>query len=140
MDIKTKLNKFGLDTKNTIVIGSGILNALNLRENKDIDIIVTKKKYKELSNNKHFKKIQSHGREILADNLFEIGIDWIIAKKKWEFKNLLSHSIIINGVCYITIEFLLNAKRCWLANGDIRQKDIDDVKMIEQYLSNLKIK
>ena len=46
MDIKTKLNKFGLDTKNTIVIGSGILNTLNLRENKDIDIIVTKKNTK----------------------------------------------------------------------------------------------
>ena len=37
MDIKEKLEKMRLTPGNSIVISSGILNALGLRESKDID-------------------------------------------------------------------------------------------------------
>src|SRR3989339_791609 len=134
MEIKNKLIELGLNSENAVVIGSGILNALNLRESKDIDVVVTEEKYKELSDNSRFKKEQNHGREILADELFEIGTSWIVVGKTWKFDDLLNHSTTIDDVRYNKVEFLLDAKRRWLADGDVRQKDIDDVKLMEQYL------
>ena len=62
MEIKSKLYELGLNPENAVVIGSGILNALNLRESKDIDVVVTEEKYRELFYNSRFKKEQNHGR------------------------------------------------------------------------------
>ena len=138
MEIKNKLIELGLNSENAVVIGSGILNALNLRESKDIDVVVTEEKYKELSDNSRFKKEQNHGREILDDGLFEIGTSWTVVGKNWKFEDLLNHSTTIDSVRYNTVEFLLDAKRRWIADGEGRQKDIDDVKLMEQYLSGLK--
>jgi hypothetical protein len=138
MDIRNKLNELGLNSDNSVVIGSGILNALNLRESKDIDVVVTEEKYKELSNNNRFEKKQNHGREILDDSFFEIGTSWAVVGRTWKLEDLLSHSVVIDGIRYNTIEFLFEAKRRWIADGEGRQKDIDDVKLMEQYLSGLK--
>lgn len=134
LKIKTILDKIDLNPNNSIVIGSGILSVLNLRESKDIDVIVTEEKYKDLADNNHFKKGQNHGREILVNDLLEIGIDWTVLDRTWKFDDLLNYSTIIGGVRYITIEFLLNAKRGWVADGEGRQKDIEDIELIEQYL------
>jgi len=138
MEIKNKLIELGLNSDNAVVIGSGILNVLNLRESKDIDVVVTEEKYKELFDNSRFKKEQNHGREILNDDLFEIGTSWTVVGKTWKFDDLLDHSTMINGVRYNTVEFLLDAKRRWIADGEGRQNDIDDVKLMEQYLSGSK--
>ena len=138
MEIKNKLNELGLSSNDVVVIGSGILNALNLRESEDIDVVVTEEKYKELSNNNRFKKEQNHGREILVDDLFEIRTSWTVVGKTWKFDDLLNHSTIIDGIRYNTIEFLLDAKRRWVTDGEGRQKDIDDVKLMEKHLSDLK--
>ena len=136
MNIKDKLDEIGLNPDNAIVIGSGILNALNLRESKDIDVVVTEEKHKELCSNSRFHQEESHGRDVLKDNLLEIGTSWTVVGRTWKFKDLLSHSIVIDDVRYNTIEFLLDAKRKWLTDGDVRQKDIDDVKLMEGYLKN----
>jgi len=138
IEIKNKLDGLGLNSDNAVVIGSGILNALNLRESKDIDVIATEGKYKELSSNNRFHKEQNHGREILTDDLFEIGTIWNVVGKNWKFEDLLNNSTIIDGVRYNSVEFLLNAKRRWIAGGEGRQKDIDDVKLMEHYLSDIK--
>lgn len=138
MNIKSKLDELGLNPDNSVIIGSGILSALDLREGKDIDVVVTEDKYKELADNSRFKKEQNHGREILVDDLFEIGTSWTVVGKTWKFNDLLSHSTIVDGVRYNTIEFLLDVKRRWIADGEGRQKDIDDVKLMEQYLTGLK--
>lgn len=138
LDIGTKLNELKLNPGNAVVIGSGILNALNLRKSKDIDVVVSEEKYKELVGNSRFKKGQNHGREILVDSLFEIGTSWVVLDKIWKLNDLLSRSIVIDGVRYNTVDFLLDVKRCWVADGDGRQKDIDDIKLIEQHFPELK--
>ena len=138
LDIGTKLNELKLNPGNAVVIGSGILNALNLRESKDIDVVVSEEKYKELVGNSRFKKGQNHGREILVDSLFEIGTSWVVLDKIWKLNDLLSRSIVIDGVRYNTIEFLLDVKRRWVADGEGRPKDIKDVELMERYLSDLK--
>lgn len=135
MDIKRELDKIGLNPNNTIVVSSGILNTLNIRKSKDIDVVVTDDIYIKLLNKKGFRKEAKFDRELLVNDLFDISTDWFVLGKSWNFEDFREYSIIINGVRYITIEFLLNVKKSWIAGDEVvRQKDIDDVKLIEDYL------
>lgn len=134
MQIKCKINELNLNQNDTVVVGSGILNACGIRDSKDIDLVVTEEAYAKLFYNTRFRKEMNHGREILVDNLFEIGTNWTVIGKTWEYSDLLNYSVIIDGVRYITVEFLFDAKKSWIASGDGREKDIDDVKLMEKYL------
>ncbi|MDQ5981273.1 MAG: hypothetical protein QG570_20 [Patescibacteria group bacterium] len=136
--VQNKLAELKLTPSNSIVIGSGILNALNIRESADIDLIVTKEKYYELSKNPRFTIVQKHADiefEVLSDDIFEIGFSWTVINKTWSFSDMLEHSIVIDNVRYITIQFLLEVKQSWLNNNFARPKDIDDIRLIENYIA-----
>ncbi len=136
--VQNKLAELKLTPSNSIVIGSGILNALNIRESADIDLIVTKEKYYELSKNPRFTIVQKHADiefEVLSNDIFEIGFSWTVINKTWSFSDMLEHSIVIDNVRYITIQFLLEVKQSWLNNNFARTKDIDDIRLIENYIA-----
>src|SRR3989344_1534874 len=128
MNIQSKLDEIGLTPENSIVIGSGILNALNIRESNDIDLVVDESSYIRLSQDPRFKKTENHGKEILADETFEIGTSWTQLGNVWKFENLLDKSVVLDGVRYHALEFLLEVKQSWLKDADVRQKDVEDVK------------
>lgn len=134
MNILNSLQEIGLNTENSVVIGSGILSAHGIRDSNDIDIVTDDKTYNSLAANTRFTKAENHGREILTGELFEIGTSWGVLGKDQAFDELIKHSIVVDGVRYITIEFLSAVKKSWTENNDVRQKDIDDVKLIEDYL------
>lgn len=138
IDIKVNCGQHGFNPGNSVIIGSGILNALAIRESKDIDVVATEEKYEDLRNNNRFTRRISHGREILTDGLFEIGRTWTVVGKIWKFEDLLGRTLIIDDIRYIALDFLLEAKRDWIKNGEGRSKDIDDVKLMKEYLSALK--
>ena len=136
--IKDKLSELDLNPSNTVVIGSGILNALDIRESADIDVVVTLDKYNELSKNPRFIKKQKQADvvfEVLTDENFEIQNSWNVINKKYNFQDILEHSIVINDIRYITIEFLLEVKQSWVNNNFARPKDIDDISLIENYMA-----
>ena len=132
------LQKLGLNPGNSVVIGSGILQALGIRKSKDIDLVVTQEAYNILKKSKKFDIKENHGRKILTNDLFEIGVEWYVLEKLYKFKDFLNDSIIIKDVRYITLDFLYRAKKGWLSQTDVRQKDIDDVKLMKQYLDKHK--
>ena len=138
MNIKTELVSHGLHCDNSIVIGSGILQVLELRTSKDIDVVVTGEKYAELAQTDRFRKEVSRGRELLKDDVCEIGTVWYVLGKEWKFADFLVHSVVIDGVRYISLEFLLEVKRQWVQDDSVRQKDIDDVYLIEAYIERQK--
>lgn len=139
MDFKRLLSELNLNHKDSVVIGSGILNVLNIRISNDIDVVVSEKTYKILSRNNRFKKSQNHGHEILTDKHFEIGTKWEVLGKNQTIDDLIRESIVIDKVRYIALTFLLTVKESWLKENDIRQKDIDDVKLIKNYLAKYSI-
>lgn len=138
MNIKIALSDIGLNSSNSVIIGSGVLSALKLRESADIDVVVNQSEYERLANTGQFSKSHSHGREILTDSLFEIGTSWGVLGEDQAFDDLQGNSTVIDDVRYITIEFLLAVKKSWLNDDDVRQKDIDDVELIETYLKEQK--
>lgn len=137
INIKEKLDEFGLNSDNSIVIGSGVLNALGIRSSHDIDVLTVKEKYESLAKSDRFEAKENHGREVLAVGLVEVMTNWIIDGKEWKFDNLFEQSVIIDNVRYVSIQFLLNVKKSWVANDShARQIDIDDIKLMESYLNS----
>ena len=132
--MKNKLEEIGLNSSNSIVIGSGILGALNIRESKDIDVVVSKDIYTKLYSDSRFKKGRNHEKEVIFYKSFEIGEDWNVLGRIWTLEDLLDKSTVIDGVRYTTLQFMLDLKRSWLKDKNVRQKDMDDVKLIEKYL------
>ena len=134
MDIKALFAEVGINPDEAIVIGSGILNALNLRKSNDVEIIVSQQIYKSLLDNKSFHKKEKNGRESLEYGLLNIGTEWTIVGDQWGFYSLLNDSIVIDEIRYVTVQFLCNAKTSWLLNGEFRQKDKDDIVLMNAYL------
>lgn len=132
--------ELGLSKNNAIVIGSGILNALGIRESKDIDVVVSADKFQELFRDLRLKKTESLGVGILTNEIFEIGTGWKMTNydMNYEFDDLFKESTVIEGVRYISLEFLLKIKKIWVSGMNPRLKDIQDVKLIEKYLQKSK--
>jgi len=136
MDIKSELDALNLKPDHAIVIGSGILNALDLRKSNDIDVVVTPKKYERLRALNQFEQVIKHERETLIGKELEIATSWTVLGRTRRFDDLLAHTGVIDGVRYITVDFLLDAKQHWIANGEGRPKDVDDVMLMEVYLQS----
>jgi len=132
--MKKILEKIGLNPNNSVIIGSGILQALDIRQSHDIDVVANGEIYKKLKKSENFTIIQKHDRETLKNKTFEIGINWFVLGKFYTYNDFIKDSVIIDGVRYITLEFLLKVKKSWIKEGAIRPKDIDDIKLIENYM------
>ena len=133
INIKSKLAGLNLLTDNSIVIGSGIMNALNIRPSNDIDVVVSSSTYENLRTSGKFNAETKHGRQILTDSIFEIGKSWSVLGKDYNLTDLLKESVIINDVHYITLDFLLSVKESWLQDENVRQKDLEDVQLIKEH-------
>jgi len=134
MSLKTELNGLGLNTESSVVIGSGVMSALGIRESGDVDVVTTDEEYHRLASTNQFKVTENYGQEILSDDLYEIGTSWGVLDEDRGFKRLHEDSVVIDGVRYVTLEFLFKVKRSWCEDDDVRQKDVDDVKLIEKHL------
>lgn len=137
-DFKNKLATLGLNSRNSVVIGSGILNALGIRKSNDIDVVVDEAMYTRLRGDGRFREEQHYGRSVLVDDSFEVGTSWGVLEKDQTLSDLIKRSAIIDDVRYMTLDFLLAVKKSWLQDDDVRQMDIDDVKLIEEYLARQK--
>ncbi len=123
-----------------IIIGSGILEAMGIRKSHDIDLVVLLKVFNFLKGSEKFTLSYTHGWEILSKASLEISASWYVLGKKYYFKNLISEPIAIDGVRYITVDFLYKVKKSWLEEGSGRPKDIKGVKLIEKYWLEKKAK
>ncbi len=140
IDIKQKLSELSLTSENAIVIGSGILNALSIRESHDLDIIVDNETYNRLKLNPRFTVAQPLGIDVLQYDIYEIGTGWNMTdiNKVYYFEELFENSVVIEGVRYNTLEFLLKVKKIWINGNNPREKDKKDVEDIENYLKSKK--
>ena len=133
--IKEALSDIGLNSDNSVVIGSGILSALNIRSINDIDVLVSNKMFDKLSSTGHFELKSSHGKNVLVSGDLEIRNSWSVLEENWNLDRLVSQSEIIKGVRYITLDFLFRVKKDWAKGASPRQKDLRDVEMIRSYLN-----
>lgn len=132
LNFKEELKKIPLDDSNSVVIGSGILNALGIRESRDIDVVVESEKFYQLLEEETLSGfVNETGSFLLTNGVVEISDGWHIEKLGIDlsFEKLKPQSTVIDGVRYANIELVLEIKRLWA-----REKDIKDVSLIENFL------
>ena len=109
------------------IFASGPICIRGIRENDDIDIIVTKELLDELQQKNTVIKKPGRSAKIQIGPV-EIYSDW----KPWydDVTEFIETAEIIDGLPFVKIEYVLDWKKKFA-----REKDIKDIMLIEKYLS-----
>ena len=134
--IQEQLENIGLNEDNSIVIGSGILAALGVRPSNDTDLVVAATAFERLDESGRFQNSVSYNQPVLLLGPLEIRKAWGVLGKEQTLTDLSAQSVILDGVRYISLEFLLAVKMDWIAKDEARDKDVRDVQLIRQYMTD----
>ncbi len=129
MSIFERVKNLHLPLGEYVVIGGGILEALGIRDTRDLDIVVTQELFEELRKSKTYREEIRWGKVFLIGDNVEIG-----TKLEWEnystgTEEAIKTAMIINEVPFLNLEETIKFKK---AMG--REKDFKDIKLIENYL------
>lgn len=131
MDIFKKLQELALPLGEYVVIGSGPLAALGLREAGDLDIVVTPRLFKELSDSGRYQEQIKHGQIFLVAEDVEIFTSLARDGYSTATAEAIRSAVIIKDFSFLNFTETIKFKQ---ALG--REKDRRDIKMLEDYLAS----
>lgn len=125
MNVTKEINSLNLPKDSFVVVGSGILEALGIRQSDDIDMIVAQETY---------DRFEAEGwdhdswsdQTVLKHDVFDIGISWYGST----IEELLTRATVIDGIPYLSLSDVYDWKK-QLGRG----KDLADLKLIDVYLA-----
>lgn len=127
MNIFDEIAQANLPKGEFVVIGSSILDVLNIREAHDIDIAVSPSLFTKL-HNRGWKEFNMGTYHALMHAPFDVTLSWGSKTNTPNLKELLSHATRIKSIPFISLEYLEQ----WKRNAH-RPKDIIDLKLISTY-------
>ena len=128
MRIIKRFFELNLPPEHCVVIGSGLLDALNLRESSDIDLVVSEELFVRLRQADGWQAEVKYGETVLTKGDAEVWLSWG-SRGTPNFKQLYEQGVSIDGVRFVDPVFLLNWKKDRASDKDLR-----DVKLLEEYL------
>jgi hypothetical protein len=136
MNIFEEAKKLDLPIGEYVVFGSGILSAKGIRPAKDIDLLVTptlfRKLLKEGWKRKYFYRRFFECKSI-RNGIAEVFSNAYRGNYNKSVEDIISSAEVIEGIPFMNLNELKEFK---IAMG--RNKDLDDVKLIEAYLKKQK--
>ena len=126
-----RVKELGLPLDQIIIIGSGILDQLGIRQSADIDVATGRAVLEEIARSDGWvRKLDKNQRRYLVkrDESIEIWDGWEIDGRIVEYDELLDYAVEYDGVKFVSLDFL----RCW-KNWRGREKDIQDVRLIDEW-------
>ena len=126
-----RVKELGLPLDQLIIIGSGILDQLGIRQSTDIDVAVDRATLEKLAGDSDWaEKLDKNQRRYLVkcDGSVEIWDGWEIDGRIVEYDELLDYAVEYDGVKFVNLDFL----RRW-KNWRGREKDIQDVRLIDEW-------
>ena len=130
-----KVKALNLPLDQIIVIGSGILDQLEIRPAVDIDLAVSSDLMKKLSEESSdwIKKFDDNQRFyfIKDDGSAEVWDGWEFDGQVVSYDGLLDYVVEYDGVRFVNLEFLSRCKK-WRS----LEKDTQDVKLIDEWRAN----
>ena len=137
--IRNTIKELHLPSKQYAVFGSGLLDVLGLKKASDIDIIMTKQLFEDLSQQKDWS-LNKHpnGGEVLSHETIE-GIEAFYEASipmcdQQGIERMISNATIIEDVEFVRLEDILAWKQAF---G--REKDLQDVHLINRYDPSLRM-
>jgi len=109
------------------VVGGGVLAAHGLREYQDVDLIVTKNLYEYLHATGW--AIAEDKENVIRKGKYEADSNFHWKEYRPDIDKLIKEADIINGIPFIKLQELLIFKK-----NLARNKDLEDIKLIEKYL------
>jgi len=131
MDIFKKLKELNLPEGKYVVIGSGLLAALGLREANDLDLLVSADLLAGLIKSGRYIKKDGGNNLSSEDGLIDISSGLKLDKYTTTVLEAISGAKMINGFPFQSISETIKFKT---ALG--REKDFKDIKMLENYIKN----
>lgn len=126
-----RVKELGLPLDQIIIIGSGILDQLGIRQSADIDVATGRAVLEEIARSGGWaEKLDKNQRRYLVkrDGSVEIWDGWEINGRIVEYDELLDYAVEYDGVKFVSLDFL----RRW-KNWRGREKDIQDVRLIDEW-------
>lgn len=126
-----RVKELGLPLDQMIIIGSGILDQLGIRQSADIDVAAGRAVLEEIARSDGWvEKLDKNQRQYLVkyDGSVEIWDGWEIDGRIVEYDELLDYAVEYDGVKFVSLDFL----RRW-KNWRGREKDIQDVRLIDEW-------
>ena len=126
-----RVKELGLPLDQMIIIGSGILDQLGIRQSADIDVATNREVLEKIARSGGWaEKLDKNQRQYLVkyDESIEIWDGWEIDGRIVEYDELLDHAVEYDGVKFVNLDFL----RRW-KNWRGREKDIQDVRLIDEW-------
>lgn len=121
-EVKVFIKKENISYDDFAIFGSGPLAVRNLRDSRDIDLIVRPYVFENLK-----KKYKPDERGYICHGNIEIAGDW----KPWfkDINPLIDTADIINGIRYVKLDYVLEWKKQFN-----RDKDKKDIELIKKYM------
>lgn len=126
-----RVKELGLPLDQIIIIGSGILDQLGIRQSADIDVATNRAVLEEIARSSGWvEKLDKNQRQYLVkhDGSVEIWDGWEIDGRIVEYDELLGYAVEYDGVKFVSLDFLRRWKS-WRG----REKDIQDVRLIDEW-------
>ncbi len=130
MAIISRIKALGLPDGQFVVIGSGVMDALGLREATDIDLVVKPELFAQLKADRAWNVGERHRETVLTHDDVEVWLSWGTPDGQPNFEVLYDGGITIDDIRFASPEFVLDWKR-----AAHRPKDVEDVRLLEEYLA-----
>jgi hypothetical protein len=128
MTIVDRVLQLDLPLDDIVVIGSGLLDALQLRQAHDIDLVVSDAFFAQLKASGEYKVSVKHGEQVLERDDIEIWQTWGNGQDE-TFEALRRSGVVLQSVTFCSPGVLLRHKR-----ARATAKDLRDVALLENYL------
>lgn len=123
-----ELAELNLPTESYLIFGSSVLAVRDIRENNDIDVLITKELWAKLSKTLPIN-YDDPGRPLQYKHISLFKDLRYLDKQERVFQD----KEIIDGIPYMSLEHLLEFKR-----NVGRAKDLEDVELIKKYLEQIR--
>jgi hypothetical protein len=130
MTIIERVQQLNVPLDQTVVIGSGVLDALGLRAAGDVDLVVSSELFETLSQMPEWKLATKHDEPIVTKGDAEAFLSWG-SDAVPNFQQLYADGITVEGVRFANPRFVIAWKQ-----GRLSDKDKADIALLEEYLSH----
>lgn len=130
-EIIVQIKELQLPENEFVVLGSGIMSVLGIREHSDIDLLVSHTVFEDLRAKGWESKIitvDGRNKEILSSGIVDTTTDFIWSGGEITLQDT-EKTIVIEHIKFISLETLLQIK-----TDMARKKDLTDVFLIKEYL------